>query len=179
VLDNGEAMEKVWAHTPYVTYVGPRHTSVLVGWDAQEKYWPEANALFTQRSATLSDQHIHVNGNLAWEVGQETGEQKMKDGRSPKLDYLVTNVYEKIDGKWSWSLTMYNQSRSKRISPDFNYRSRQSKTSGVIALYPPGASLRAARTVTSESFAADVKRETMAVTDPANPGNIGKIGTSP
>jgi len=49
VLDNGEAMERVWAHTPYVTYVGPRHTSVLVGWDAQEKYWPEANALFTQR----------------------------------------------------------------------------------------------------------------------------------
>jgi hypothetical protein len=34
VLDNGEAMEKVWAHTPYVTYVGPRHKSVLVGWDA-------------------------------------------------------------------------------------------------------------------------------------------------
>src|SRR5712672_2612209 len=55
---------------------------------------------FTQRSATLSDQHIHVNGNLAWEMGQETGEQKMEDGRSPKLDYLVTNVYEKIDGHW-------------------------------------------------------------------------------
>jgi ketosteroid isomerase-like protein len=53
-----------------------------------------------ERSATLSDQHIHVNGNLAWEMGQETGEQKMKDGRSPKLDYLVTNVYEKIEGKW-------------------------------------------------------------------------------
>ena len=50
VLDNGEAMEKVWAHTPYVTYVGPRHTSVLVGWDAQKKYWPEANGLFTQRN---------------------------------------------------------------------------------------------------------------------------------
>jgi ketosteroid isomerase-like protein len=100
VLDNGEAMEKVWAHTPYVTYVGPRHTSVLVGWDAQKKYWPEANGLFTQRNVTLSDQHIHVNGNLAWEMGQETGEQKMKDGRSPKLDYLVTNVYENIDGKW-------------------------------------------------------------------------------
>ena len=99
-LDNGASMEKVWAHTPYVTYVGPRHTSVLVGWDAQKKYWPEANGLFTQRNVTLSDQHIHVNGNLAWEMGQETGEQKMKDGRSPKLDYLVTNVYEKVDGKW-------------------------------------------------------------------------------
>ena len=100
VLDNGEAMDKVWAHTPYVTYVGPRHKSVLVGWDAQKKYWPEANALFTQRNVTLSDQHIHVNGNLAWEMGQESGEQNMKDGSSPKLDYLVTNVYEKIDGHW-------------------------------------------------------------------------------
>jgi hypothetical protein len=35
VLDNGEAMDKVWAHTPYVPYVGPRHKSVLVGWEAQ------------------------------------------------------------------------------------------------------------------------------------------------
>ena len=70
-LDNGEAMEKVWAHPPYVTYVGPRHKSVLVGWDAQKKYWPEANNLFTQRNVTLSDQHIHVNGNLAWEMGPQ------------------------------------------------------------------------------------------------------------
>ena len=72
VLDNGEAMEKVWAHTPYVTYVGPRHTSVLVGWDAQEKYWPEANALFTQRSATLSDQHIHVSVLTGCSVATDT-----------------------------------------------------------------------------------------------------------
>ena len=100
VLDNGEAMEKVWAHTPYDTYVGPRHKSVLVGWDAQKKCWPEANNLFTQRNVTLSDQHLHVNGSLAWEMGQETGEQKLKDGGSPKLDYIVTNVYEKIDGHW-------------------------------------------------------------------------------
>jgi len=97
---NGEAMEKVWADTPYVTYVGPRAKSIIVGWDAQKQYWVETNKLFSQRNITLSDQHIHVNGNLAWEMGQETGEQKMKDGRSPKLDYLVTNVYEKIDGKW-------------------------------------------------------------------------------
>ena len=33
VLDNGEAMEKVWAHTPYVTYVGPRAKTIIVGWD--------------------------------------------------------------------------------------------------------------------------------------------------
>jgi hypothetical protein len=35
------------------------------------------------------------------------------------------------------------------------------------------------RLFTSESSATDVKSETMAITDPGNPGNIGKIGTSP
>ena len=100
VLDNGEAMEKVWAHTPYVTYVGPRATSIIVGWDAQKKYWADTNKLFSSRNVTLSDQHIHVNGNLAWEMGQESGTPKMKDGKDEKVDYIVTNVYEKVDGRW-------------------------------------------------------------------------------
>jgi ketosteroid isomerase-like protein len=100
VIDNGEAMEKVWAHTPYVTYVGPRAKTIIVGWDAQKKYWADTNKLFAQRNVSLSDQHIHVNGNLAWEMGQETGDVKMKDGSTPKTDYIVTNVYEKTNGRW-------------------------------------------------------------------------------
>jgi ketosteroid isomerase-like protein len=100
VLDNGEAMEKVWAHTPYVTYVGPRAKTIIVSWDAQKKYWEDTNKLFSQRSPSLSDQHIHVNGNLAWEMGQESGTQKFKDGKETPIDYIVTNVYEKLDGRW-------------------------------------------------------------------------------
>jgi ketosteroid isomerase-like protein len=100
VLDGGEAMEKVWAHTPYVTYVGPRAKTIIVGWDAQKKYWADTDKLFSSRNPTLSDQHIHVNGNLAWEMGQEGGTAKMKDGKDVPPDYIVTNVYEKIDGRW-------------------------------------------------------------------------------
>jgi len=100
VIDDGEAMAKVWAHTPYVTYVGPRAKSIVVGWDAQKKYWAENNKLFSQRNVTLSDQQIHVNGNLAWEMGQESGPTKLKDGKEGKADYIVTNVYEKIGGRW-------------------------------------------------------------------------------
>jgi hypothetical protein len=37
---------------------------------------------------------------------------------------------------------------------------------------------RPALSVASESFAADVKSETMAITDPGNPDVIGIIGTS-
>src|SRR5215831_20778954 len=54
-LDNGVAMEKVWAHTPYVTYVGPRSKTIIVGWDAQKKYWVDTDPLFSQRNVTLSD----------------------------------------------------------------------------------------------------------------------------
>jgi len=100
VLDNGEAMDKVWAHTNYVTYVGPRSKSVIVGWDDQKKYWVDNNKLFSKREAALSDQRIHVVGNLAWETGQETGETKPKNGPAAKIDFIVTNVYEKVDGRW-------------------------------------------------------------------------------
>ena len=41
VVDDGTAMEKVWAQTPYVTYVGPRSTAIILGWEAQKKYWTE------------------------------------------------------------------------------------------------------------------------------------------
>jgi ketosteroid isomerase-like protein len=99
-LDGGAAMEKVWAHTPYVTYVGPRAKTIIVGWDAQKKYWVDTDKLFSSRNVSLSEQHVHVNGNLAWEMGQESGAPKMKDGKDAPADYIVTNVYEKIDGRW-------------------------------------------------------------------------------
>jgi hypothetical protein len=50
ILDDGAAMEKVWARTPYVTYVGPQSKSIIVGWDAQKKYWEDFNKRFSQRS---------------------------------------------------------------------------------------------------------------------------------
>ena len=100
VLDKGEAMAKVWAHTPYITNLGPRGKSITVGWDANSKYWGPANEPFASRNASLSEPHIHANGNLAWEMGNEIGESKLKDGTVRKIDNFATNVYEKIDGRW-------------------------------------------------------------------------------
>jgi hypothetical protein len=33
-------------------------------------------------------------------MGQESGTQKMKNSNEAPIDYIVTNVYEKIDGRW-------------------------------------------------------------------------------
>ena len=98
--DNGEAISKVWAHTTYVTCVSPSSNSIMVGWDALGKHWVETKGQFSQMDVTLSEQDIHVNGNLAWEMGQGIGTLKFKDGRDSKIDFLVTNVYEKVDGRW-------------------------------------------------------------------------------
>jgi ketosteroid isomerase-like protein len=100
VVDDGTAMEKVWAQTPYVTYVGPRSTAIIVGWEAQKKYWTEFNKPFSQRAVALVDAHVRVVGNLAWEIGTESGLAQMKDGSTRKVDWMVTNVYAKIDGRW-------------------------------------------------------------------------------
>ena len=100
VIDDGSAMNEIVAHTPYITFAGPRSTSVSVGYDAWSKYWAESNPHFTERTVSLSDQRIHVTGDLAWEMGQESGSLKFKDGRETQIDYIVTNVYEKIDGHW-------------------------------------------------------------------------------
>ncbi len=100
VVDDGTAMEKVWAQTTYVTYVGPRSTTIIVGWEAQRNYWTEFNKPFSQRSVALIGAQVRVVGNLAWEIGTESGLAQMKDGSTRKVDWIATNVYEKIDGRW-------------------------------------------------------------------------------
>jgi ketosteroid isomerase-like protein len=100
VIDDGAAMAKVWAQTPYVTYVGPRNASVIVGWEAQKTYWAKFNGAFAQRSVKLIDAQVRVVGNLAWEIGTESGLAQMKDGSTRKVDWIVTNVYEKIGDRW-------------------------------------------------------------------------------
>ncbi|MCA8879097.1 MAG: nuclear transport factor 2 family protein [Rhodobacteraceae bacterium] len=99
-LDDGSAMAEIWAQTPYVTFIGPRSKAPIVGWDAQATYWMNANKMFSKRDVTLSDQHLHVDGNLAWEVGTETADVELTDGSIRTTSNLVTNVYEKLGGHW-------------------------------------------------------------------------------
>jgi ketosteroid isomerase-like protein len=100
VIDDGSAMDKVWAKKPYVTYVGPLSKSVTVGSDALKKMWVENNKVTEKRNISLGGAQIHANSNLAWEIGVETGESKRKDSPASNASNIVTNVYEKIDGRW-------------------------------------------------------------------------------
>lgn len=101
VLDDGTAMSKVWAHTPYVTFVGPRSQKIIAGWDELSAYWKKSNTLFKKRSGKIDNSHMHVVGNLAWEVGHESGDSALLDGTPAGADWVTTNVFEKqADGTW-------------------------------------------------------------------------------
>jgi ketosteroid isomerase-like protein len=100
VLDDGTAMERVWANEPYVTYVGPHSPSVIVGWSDQKRYWRSFNSDFLERRVSITRAHVRVVGNLAWEIGVERGCARMKDGRARTIDWIVTNILEKRDGRW-------------------------------------------------------------------------------
>jgi ketosteroid isomerase-like protein len=101
ILDDGTAMSKVFARTPYITFVGPRTKDVIVGWPALKGYFVKSNALFRSRETRLASSTMHVSGNLAWEVGLEVGENEMADGKKMPVEWVATNVFEKqADGKW-------------------------------------------------------------------------------
>ena len=81
------AMAKVWAHTPYVAYISPVGAEIAVGWDAVNGAWEEVLRKVTSKI----DNHLsragvpQIVGNLAWEVGTESGPVTFADGKSAPL----------------------------------------------------------------------------------------------
>lgn len=97
---NTPAMEELWAHRPYVVYVGPRNKAILRGWDAVKKALEDGNSIAAQRSVKVTESDIQTDGKLAWEVGVEIGQVKLKNGSEVVINFIATNIYEKINGRW-------------------------------------------------------------------------------
>jgi ketosteroid isomerase-like protein len=97
-----KAMEAVWANKPYVTNIGPRSKTILVGYaDAVSKYWPATFEFFSQMSVSSTTAQIQADGKLAWVVGTENVVLQPKSGGDPlKFDTFVTNVFEKDGDRW-------------------------------------------------------------------------------
>jgi ketosteroid isomerase-like protein len=95
------AMDKVWAHEPYASFIGPLSTMVVVGWDGVRKAWQMRFGQFNRVTIiSMDDAHIRINGNAAWVVGMEKVELLRKDGKTISFDAFVTNVFENKGGQW-------------------------------------------------------------------------------
>ena len=100
---DSKAMAGVWAQKPYVTNIGPSSKAVDMGYDDAVTKWMATivPARFSELKAQMTSiATVQVNGNVAWVIGTENATGKNKAGELLAFDLLVTNIYEKIDGKW-------------------------------------------------------------------------------
>jgi ketosteroid isomerase-like protein len=97
-----KAMQAVWADRAYVTNIGPRSKVALVGYDeAVTKYWSTVFETFSRMSVAMTAViGMQSDGRLAWVVGQEAASLQLKGGDLLQFDNFVTNLFEKIGGRW-------------------------------------------------------------------------------
>jgi ketosteroid isomerase-like protein len=94
------AMDKVWAHESYASFIGPLSTTVVVGWDGVRQAWQMRFGQFDRVTISTDKPHIRVNGQAAWAIGTERVELLRKDGKTMSFDAFVTNVFENKGGQW-------------------------------------------------------------------------------
>jgi len=95
-----QSMEKLWAHEPYATFMGPLSTTIVVGWDGVRKAWEMRFGQFDRVTISLPESHVHVNGNVAWAVGVERVQLLRKNGDALGFDTFATNVFQKHGDRW-------------------------------------------------------------------------------
>ena len=93
-------MDKVFAHEPYATFMGPLSTTVVVGWDGVRKAWEMRFSQFDRVTISSAESHVRTNGNVAWAVGVEKVQLLRKNGETLSFDAFVTNVFENREGRW-------------------------------------------------------------------------------
>ena len=94
------AMDKVWAHESYTTFIGPLSTTVVIGWEGVRKAWEMRFGQFDKVTISASEPHVRTNGKVAWAVGMEKVQLLRKDGKTVAFNAFVTNVFENHDGRW-------------------------------------------------------------------------------
>jgi ketosteroid isomerase-like protein len=94
------AMDKMWAHENYVSFIGPLSTTVVVGWDSVRQAWQMRFGQFDRVTISMDKAHVRINGQAAWAVGMEKVELLRKDGKTISFKTFVTNVFENKRGQW-------------------------------------------------------------------------------
>jgi ketosteroid isomerase-like protein len=88
----------IWSHNAVVTTMHPIGGRE-VGWDAVRGSFEQVAKLASKGKIELKDQIIQVAGDLAYEVGIESGQLAFA-GEQVTIDHRVTNIYQRQAGAW-------------------------------------------------------------------------------
>ena len=99
-MANGDAglMASAWSHGPEVTALHPIDGREI-GWDAVKASFERFAQIAADGNIDLKDQLIHVDGDVAYELGVEQGECKL-GGHPVAIKHRVTNIYRREGGGW-------------------------------------------------------------------------------
>jgi len=91
-------MTDVWSHGPQVTAMHPIGGRT-VGRDAILASFDQVAAVSANAVIGIVDQNLHVLGDMAYELGVETGRLTLA-GHEVVIDQRVTNIYRREAGGW-------------------------------------------------------------------------------
>ena len=95
---NADQMGEIWSHEESSTAMHPIGGRD-VGWNAVKNSFDQVAGIATGGSVELNDQLIRVVGDMAFEVGVESGGFTMA-GNQINIDQRVTNIYQLKSGEW-------------------------------------------------------------------------------
>lgn len=91
-------MNGVWSHDPGATALHPIGGRE-VGWDQIGGSFDGVAGIASGGEIKLQDQLIQVAGDMAYEVGIETGTLTL-GGLKASIEHRVTNIYRRESGAW-------------------------------------------------------------------------------
>jgi len=99
-MANGDAgpMASAWSHGPEVTALHPIDGREI-GWNAVKASFERFAQIAADGNIDLKEQLIHVDGDVAYELGVEQGECKL-GGHPVAIKHRVTNIYRREGGGW-------------------------------------------------------------------------------
>jgi len=91
-------IDTVWSHDDTVTTMHPIEGR-QVGWDAVRNSFLQFSEAASNGSVELNDQLVRVHGDMAFEMGVESGKLNLA-GKAITVNQRVTNVYRLENGQW-------------------------------------------------------------------------------
>jgi ketosteroid isomerase-like protein len=93
-----QPLSDIWSHGPTVTTMHPIGGR-QVGWNEVRESWEQVAQGASDGKVELKDQLIRVVGDVAYEVGVEYPEFKLR-GEKVSGQIRVTNIYQREAGEW-------------------------------------------------------------------------------
>lgn len=95
---DASSMAEIWSQGPAVSALHPIGGR-QIGWEAVGASFRQVAELADGGEVTLRDQLIRVLGDVAYELGVESGRLSLA-GIEVAIDFRVTNIYRREGGGW-------------------------------------------------------------------------------